>query len=213
MRCLLRIVRNEDGDVAVAMLLFMMMLCALAVIGYDFARAHTVRERLKTATDAAALAACMQAQPIPDAVAINIVNGQPVMVVSKWDMDLSNPNTRQSAAHAAAKALSQNLLGTEMPLGMVAFPQVTGLPPGASSSVLPYQATVDWSCPQQSAMGGTYYSKYRVTAGMAVKTLFAAGVFSHPLFRNGIVSGATYGQSWRGAIPIDASGTAQAISP
>ncbi len=34
-------IAKEDGDVAVAMMLFMMMLCVLAVIGYDFSRAPT----------------------------------------------------------------------------------------------------------------------------------------------------------------------------
>ncbi len=171
-----------------------------------------MRERLKTATDAAALAACMQAKQIPDSINIVMVNGQLKMIVPKWDMDLSDPDVQEAAAAAAAKAFSQNVLGTKMPLSMVATPPVAGLSPATSSAALPFQAAVDWNDPQQTASGITYYNKYVVRAGMAVKTMFTAGPFASSLFNNGIVKGSNYGQGWGGAIPINAVGEAQAMS-
>ncbi|MCL0049733.1 pilus assembly protein TadG-related protein, partial [Peptococcaceae bacterium] len=62
---MIKFLKDERGDV-VLLVYLIMIFCILGVLAFDYSRAHAIHARLQTAADAAALAACMKAEVVPE---------------------------------------------------------------------------------------------------------------------------------------------------
>lgn len=216
---------KDERGMTPLILLMIAMMCAFGVIGFDFARAHALRARLQTAADAAGLAACMQAKAVPEHEYVLLdANGnetpdpnQAVEIKAKvigWHFDLEDPATQQAARQAAESAFVKNLAGQKMPAKDTVGPgSLSALPnrlPGYD-----FQADVDWSHPSYAKDGSVYYDRYVVLKAEAgVRSFLLVKLFrlwqGEDVFKN--LADAPRPNNWSGAIRLQVSGAAQALS-
>lgn len=216
-----KFIYREDGT-APLLLLLIAMLCTFGVIGFDYSRAHAVKARLQTAADAAALAACMQAEPKPlyeyvfvDASGKETTNpsgaAEIKAKITGWYFDLTNKQTE--ALTAAKQTFAKNIEGCKMPVTHAVAPYgVESLPnrlPGYG-----FDAHIDWDSPSYSPDGETYYDKYVIPeAEMGVRTFLLTKLFrlvgGEDVFKEAEQAPAP--PDWSGAIKIGAKSRAQAV--
>lgn len=198
-----------------------MIFCVLGVLAFDYTRAHAVRAGLRTASDAAALAACMQARTVPEYeyvmydAAGNVTTDpeKAARVEAKivgYHRDFQGVEAQALAA--ARDAFRKNLYGEKMPVKEAAVPAGFA-PPGSGSVSSPdYTATgsVRYDKPKYTRDGEEYYDEYRFEGSVGVRTFLLAG----PLGKwfAGMVREAPPGTKWQGVIPLKAEGTAQALA-
>lgn len=215
-------VAGERGT-AVLILLLIALACTLGVLGFDFARAHAVRARLRTAADAAALAGAKQADPVPEYKYVMLDgSGNEVSdpekavevrrVIVGWHADLQDPAVQVKARNAARETFAANLRGTKAPALDVACPPV-GIVPNPTSGYA-FEADVDWSKPKYARDGSVYYDEFKVSRAEAgARSFLLVRLFrlvgGEDAFKP--LADAPRPQGWSGAIRLGASGTAQAL--
>ncbi|RDV82347.1 pilus assembly protein TadG-related protein [Ammonifex thiophilus] len=186
------------------------LFCALGVLGLDVSRAVGARARLRTALDAAALAACKQAALVPeyrytllDGDGNETTDPSKAAVVRAevvgFHCDLAGRDA-QALAQARA-AFGQNLSGGRDPL--------------RDAREVSFSGGVRYDRPKTGKDGSTYYDEYRTEGSLAVRSYLLAGPLARwlagGLVREGSPGG--QGEEWAGYIVVSAEGTAQALPP
>lgn len=220
MAFLKKFAKDERGD-AVLVMYLIMIFCILGVLAFDYSRAHAARARLMTAADAAVLAACMEAEVVPEYEyemldsGGNVTSdpGQAVEVRAKiagYHADLQN---RQWAARAAAEnTFRKNIFGEKMPMKGAALPP--GYVPQGSDSAASgnYVAAgeVRFDRPKYARDGSVYYDEYKFRATAGVRTFLLAGPLGKWL-AGAVQKDSSLPKEWQGVIPLKIEGTAQAL--
>lgn len=213
---------GERGT-AVLILLLLALTCVFGVLGFDFARAHAVHARLRTAADAAALAGAKQAEIVPEYEhRMYDESGNPTTdpekavevraEVAGYYADLQDPVVRARAQGAAREAFAANLRGVMAPALDVACPPVGAVPHPTGG--YRFEADIDWSKPKYARDGSVYYDEFNVSRAEAgVRSYLLVRLFrtvgGEDVFRD--LATAPRPQGWSGAIRLGVSGTAQAL--
>lgn len=199
---------NERGSIPLYMMLFLFFL-VFSVLSFDLTRAMAVRARLKTATDAAALAAAMTATKVADTWETVDALGNPTNDQTKiagvknkhWHMEIKDQTAALQAADDAfgknGFSVSHNSVG---PLSKV----VTDVTRG----------TIYTSTSAQSATPAYQNDSYQYYAKVLVR----------PVFLNGAIASQLPGISVQAPdpnnpgntvnyIPVSATGTGSASLP
>lgn len=185
---MIKFLKDERGDV-VLLVYLIMIFCILGVLAFDYSRAHAIHARLQTATDAAALAACMKAEVVPEYKRIVGADGK----VRK--VRVANLQNRQQQANLAAEeAFRKNFESYKMPVKDV---------------VIYYDGRVRSDKPKYTENGSRYYDKYTFEVTAGVRTFLLAGLGEW--FIEAIKRDPSLPKEWHGVIPIRVESTAQAI--
>jgi hypothetical protein len=200
---------------------FIMIFCVLGVLAFDYSRAHAVRARLMTAADAAALAACMEAETIPEYEYKmydpdgNVTDDPTEAVEVKAEIagyyaDLQN--RQWEALDAARKTFAKNVVGHKMPVKSTALPVWCASSGSGNIASGNYFAngSVMFDRPKYAKDGSVYYDEYKFEATAGVRTFLIAGPLGK-WFAGAVQKDSSLPEEWQGVIPVKVEGTAQAL--